>query len=87
MCHYTHFSTEERELSRALKVLAWLHSADYKKSSTKKGSSRDFGFLFFLNFILAMPKALYACTNKSKTALSVLTVLGKHRLLRRKIGI
>ena len=87
MCHYTHFSTEERELSRVLKAPVWLHSADYKKSSTKKGNSRDFGFLFFLNFILAMPKALYACTNKSKTALSVLIVLGKHRLLRRKIGI
>ena len=87
MCHYTHFSTEERELSRVLKAPVWLHSADYKKSSTKEGSSRDFGFLFFLNFILAMPKALYTCTNKSKTALSVLIVLGKHRLLRRKIGI
>ena len=55
------------------KNIVWLHSADYKKSSTEKGSSRYFGFLFFLNFILAMPKALYACTNKSKTALILIT--------------
>jgi hypothetical protein len=47
--------------AKAVKVMdakAVDNHACYKKSSTEKGNSRDFGSRFWRNFIFAKPKAL-----------------------------
>ena len=63
------------------------HQADYKKSRTEKGYSRDLEERFCRNFILAKPKALYASTKTDKTAYNVSIFLEKHRLHRRNTGM